>query len=142
MTSCWERTFQRVRSDDEIPQEECWRLLATAHIGRVALSMKALPRILPVQYYLNDGLIFACLGSYRVPERSAHGAVLAFSADDIDPMLRRGWSVQAVGPATFAYHESTGVPADCGEPTGGQVVCIEPKALSGYRLNLCPFMTW
>jgi nitroimidazol reductase NimA-like FMN-containing flavoprotein (pyridoxamine 5'-phosphate oxidase superfamily) len=34
----------------ELDAEECWELLALASVGRIALSVKALPTILPVQY--------------------------------------------------------------------------------------------
>jgi len=123
---------------EAIPRDECWQLLATTTLGRVALSMNALPSILPVQYYLDDDTIAICLGSFRVPERSGHGVVIAFLADDIDPVLRRGWSVQAVGRVTFDYQD-IGVPTDCGEPTAGQILSLEPNVLSGHWLHLCPW---
>jgi hypothetical protein len=128
-----------MRENEVLSEEECWRLLATATVGRIALSMKALPAILPVQYYLDDRTIAICLGSFRVPEQSGHGVVVAFSADDIDPATRSGWSVQAVGISTFE-HQEVGVPTDCGEPAAGQLVHLEPKSLSGQRLSLCPFL--
>ena len=108
-----------MKSDDEIPQDECRRLLASAHVDRVALSAKALPRVVPVQYDLRDDMMFACLGSYHVPERSGNGVSVAVSADDRDPTLRGGWSVRAVGSATFEYDVTTGLPSECGQPTAG-----------------------
>ena len=36
-----------------IPVQRCWELLATASVGRLALSVRALPMIRPVQYYLS-----------------------------------------------------------------------------------------
>ena len=124
----------------EIPRDDCWQLLANNHVGRVALSMKDLPRILPVQYYVNDDETIAiCLGTYRVSEQSGHGAVIAFAADDIDPVLRSGWSVQAVGRSTFEYADID-TPVDCGQPTAGMIVRLEPDVLNGQWLSLCPFM--
>jgi nitroimidazol reductase NimA-like FMN-containing flavoprotein (pyridoxamine 5'-phosphate oxidase superfamily) len=38
--------------DDALSEPECRDLLATASAGRLALSVRALPVILPVQYYL------------------------------------------------------------------------------------------
>src|SRR6516225_4056707 len=82
--------------DDLIPQEECWELLASASVGRVALSIHALPAILPVQYYLDGRKLAVCLGHRELPERSLN-AVVAFAADAIDPIGRSGWSVQVQG---------------------------------------------
>ena len=44
-----------------LSEGECWQLLATATVGRLALSVHALPAILPVQYYLEYGGIASCL---------------------------------------------------------------------------------
>jgi hypothetical protein len=36
---------------DALQRRECWELLATASVGRLALSVSALPLIVPVQFY-------------------------------------------------------------------------------------------
>jgi nitroimidazol reductase NimA-like FMN-containing flavoprotein (pyridoxamine 5'-phosphate oxidase superfamily) len=43
--------------EEPISPEECWGLLATASVGRIALSVRALPVILPVHYYLGRRLM-------------------------------------------------------------------------------------
>jgi len=35
---------------DVLSERECWRLLAMVSVGRLALSVRALPVIVPVQY--------------------------------------------------------------------------------------------
>jgi hypothetical protein len=123
--------------DDLIPQEECWELLAGASVGRVALSIHALPAILPVQYYLDGRKLAVCLGHRELPERSLT-AVVAFAADAIDPISRSGWSIQVQGQSSIPRLP----PADtgCGWPAAGQIVQIEPGTISGYRIHLCPFI--
>ena len=123
-----------------LSEGECWQLLATATVGHLALSVHALPAILPVQYYLEDGRIAACLGQFDVSEQSGHNAVVAFSVDQIDEENRSGWSVNVIGLSTFAYRVN-GVLNDCGEPAAGQIVHLEPKVVTGQRLTLCPFIT-
>ena len=86
---------------DLIPEEECWELLATASVGRLALSVKVLPTILPVQYYLDGHTLAVCLGHHEVTERSLHDAIIAFAADAIDPVTRSGWSVQIQGKSVI-----------------------------------------
>lgn len=124
--------------DGAIPERECWELLASVPIGRMALSVQALPAILPVQYYLDGRTLAVCLGHRDLPESSLDGAVVAFAADAIDPVTRSGWSVQVQGRSALA--REPGAAAECGSPAAGQVVRIEPVLISGYRVHLCPFI--
>lgn len=126
-----------MRRPDPVPisTDECWELLATASVGRLALSVSALPAIIPVQYCVRDDELALCLGHHRVRETSLHDAVVAFSADSI--VGGTGWSVQVVGRA-----EVRGVGAlevSCGQPGEGQMVHLSPVSISGDRLELCPF---
>jgi hypothetical protein len=123
--------------DDLIPEEECWELLGSASVGRVALSIHALPAILPVQYYLDGRRLAVCLGHRGLPERSLN-AVIAFAADAIDPASRSGWSIQVQGRSSTPG--PLRVDTDCGWPTAGQIVQLEPQTISGYRIHLCPFI--
>jgi hypothetical protein len=123
--------------DGPLPEQECWDLLATASVGRVALSIQALPAILPVQYYLDGRRLAVCLGHRELPER-AMNAVVAFAADAIDPRTRSGWSVQVQGRS--ATPSRLGADTDCGRPAAGQVVHIEPVTITGYRIHMCPFI--
>jgi Pyridoxamine 5'-phosphate oxidase len=120
-----------------IPEQRCWELLASASVGRVALSIRALPAIVPVQYYLDGRTLAVCLGHRELPDRALN-AVVAFAADAIDPQTRSGWSVQVLGRAVIP--RQLRIDADCGWPGAGQVVRIEPEIISGYRMHLCPFI--
>src|SRR5215468_766279 len=124
-------------SEDLISEEECWELLAGTSVGRLALSVRALPVILPVQYYLDGRKLAVCLGHRQLPGRSLN-TVIAFAADAIDPTSRSGWSVQIQGRSMGP--QQLGVDTDCGQPTAGQIVHIEPVTISGYRVHLCPFI--
>jgi hypothetical protein len=123
--------------DDLIPQEECWELLAGASVGRVALSIHALPAILPVQYCLDGRKLAVCLGHRELPGRSLN-AVVAFAADAIDPISRSGWSIQVQGRSSIPRLSRAGT--GCGWPAAGQIVHIEPETISGCRIHLCPFI--
>jgi hypothetical protein len=123
--------------DGLIPEPECWELLASASVGRIALSIRALPAIVPVQYYLDGRTLAVCLGHRELPERALN-AVVAFAADAIDPQTRSGWSVLVQGRSTTPSQLRTG--AECGWPAAGQIVQIEPVIISGYRMYLCPFI--
>lgn len=121
-----------------ISEQECWHLLATASVGRLAVSVRALPMILPVQYYLDNRNITACLGHHELPERSLNEAIIAFAADSIDPRSRAGWSVEIQGRSVIPL--KVRFDTACGRPTAGQVVRIEPATITGHWVQLCPFI--
>ena len=120
-----------------IPEPECWELLASASVGRIALSIRALPAILPVQYYLDGRTLAVCLGHRELPERSLN-AVVAFAADAIDPQTRSGWSVQVQGRS--ATPRQPQIDTACGWPAAGQIVQIKPEIITGHRMHLCPLI--
>jgi len=124
--------------DDALSERECWELLATASVGRLALSVRALPLILPVQYYLDGRRLAVCLGHRALPERALDGTIIAFAADSIDPVTRSGWLVHVQGKSVFP--SGLRIDTDCGSPAAAQVVEIEPGTISGHRMHLCPFI--
>ena len=124
--------------EEQISEERCWVLLATASVGRLALSVHALPAIYPVQYYLDGRQIVACLGHNQIPERSLEDAVVAFAADAIDPATQSGWAVQVLGRSIMP--RQPGPDTGCGQPGAGQVVGIQPQAITGHAVHLCPLI--
>lgn len=125
-------------TEERISEGRCWALLATASVGRLALSVHALPAIYPVQYYLDGRQIVACVGHRQIPERSLENAVVAFAADVIDPASRSGWAVQVLGRSMMPRQFGPGT--GCGRPAAGQVVNIEPESISGHAVHLCPLI--
>jgi hypothetical protein len=108
-------------------------------VGRLALSVRALPVILPVQYYLNGRKLAVCLGHHALPERALDDTIIAFAADSIDPVTRSGWSVQVQGQSVIP--RGLRIDTDCGWPAASaQVVEIGPGRISGHRMHLCPFI--
>lgn len=83
----------------ELAREDCLALLRTAPFGRLVLTQGALPAVLPVNFVLDHaGIVIRTL-----PGSSIHlsdGSVVAFQADDIDPVRRTGWTVTVVGRVT------------------------------------------
>ncbi len=123
----------------EVTAAECWDLLGSESIGRLALSVRAMPALLPVQYYLDGGTIAICLGHYRVPRQSLGGTIVAFTVDAIDKASVSGWVVHSLGMLTLP--QQLGAPTDCGQPTAGQVVHLDPTIITGHRVQLCPFLS-
>lgn len=82
-----------------LDREECLRLLERVPVGRIVLTMGALPAILPVNFALDDGAIVVRTGAGTKLAAAARNAVVAFEIDDIDPLGETGWSVTAIGRA-------------------------------------------
>lgn len=80
---------------------ECRVLLASHHLGRVAVPGSPAPVVLPVCYALDpvgDAVVFQT-GVGTKLDAAVAGRVVAFQVDDADPLYHRGWSVLVTGRA-------------------------------------------
>jgi nitroimidazol reductase NimA-like FMN-containing flavoprotein (pyridoxamine 5'-phosphate oxidase superfamily) len=78
---------------------ECYELLGQATVGRIGVSIDALPVILPVHFaLLEDAVIFRTRPGTKL-DAAANGAVVAFQADEVGPREPRSWSVLVQGVA-------------------------------------------
>ena len=125
--------------DDALSERECWELLATVSVGPLALSVRALPVILPVQYYLDGRKLAVCLGHHALPERALDDTIIAFAADSIDPVTRFGLVSPGPGPVgdpprapdRYRLRLARRLRSGRGDRTG---------RISGHRMHLCPFI--
>lgn len=83
-----------------LDEAQCLALLSTAKIGRVGVSVGALPAIFPVNFVLSDGAVVFRTGPGTKLAAATDHAVVAFEADGWDPMEHHGWSVLALGRAS------------------------------------------
>src|SRR5664280_868493 len=73
------------RAVEVLSRAECLELLSHAAIGRVGVSIDALPVILPVHFALfGDSVLFRTVPGTKF-DAAAVGAVLAFQADSYEP---------------------------------------------------------
>jgi nitroimidazol reductase NimA-like FMN-containing flavoprotein (pyridoxamine 5'-phosphate oxidase superfamily) len=80
-----------------LPLGECRRLITTADIGRVIVSMNALPAALPVTYrVVGDDIVFRIAPGTKLIA-AVNNSVVGFEIDEIDSKARAGWSVLVVG---------------------------------------------
>ncbi|MGH9177667.1 MAG: pyridoxamine 5'-phosphate oxidase family protein, partial [Acidimicrobiales bacterium] len=73
-----------------LDRAECLRLLETAAVGRIGITVGALPVVLPVRFQLQgERIVFvATIGSTL--EGATRDAVVAFEADQVDPQSCAG----------------------------------------------------
>lgn len=84
---------------DLLAEQECLRLLGGARLGRVAVSVGALPAIYPIRFtLLGRDPVFRSHPEAGLVEATA-GNIVCLQADDADPDADHGWSVMVTGPA-------------------------------------------
>jgi hypothetical protein len=122
-----------------LSQEECRALLEQETIGRVGVSVDALPAILPVNYSVVDGGIVFRTGEGTKFRAALDHTIVAFEVDHSDPNREDGWSVLAVGVAA-PFDASPEILRSAAMPTpwaGGSrehLVRIRPEVISGRRV--------
>jgi nitroimidazol reductase NimA-like FMN-containing flavoprotein (pyridoxamine 5'-phosphate oxidase superfamily) len=79
--------------------EQCLDRLATATVGRIAVTHRALPAIVPVNFVLSGSRILFRTEPGGMLANACKGNVVAFEVDDVGPDGRSGWSVLVVGLA-------------------------------------------
>src|SRR5206468_7489972 len=79
--------------------DQCRDLLRRAAVGRVAVTVAALPAIFPVNYAVIDDEIVFLTGEGTKLRAALERAVVAFQIAHINESTGSGWSVMAVGLA-------------------------------------------
>ncbi|WP_116948867.1 pyridoxamine 5'-phosphate oxidase family protein [Jiangella endophytica] len=89
---------------DPLDRRACYALLARAPIGRLVFTEGALPAVEPVHFELDGEDVVVRLGpSPALPPADRLG-VVAFQADEYDPVSRSGWCVVAIGRSSADGH--------------------------------------
>jgi nitroimidazol reductase NimA-like FMN-containing flavoprotein (pyridoxamine 5'-phosphate oxidase superfamily) len=125
----------------ELPKDEALRLLGSVPFGRVVFTARALPAVRPVNHLVDDDriIIRTSLGSALSADVDGTGTVVAYEADEIDPVTRQGWSVVVVGRAVPVTDERHRLryrellqPWAAGQRD--EVIAISTDMVTGYRL--------
>jgi nitroimidazol reductase NimA-like FMN-containing flavoprotein (pyridoxamine 5'-phosphate oxidase superfamily) len=81
----------------ELSRDECLELLAGARVGRLGVSIEALPTILPVNFaMLGERIVIRTVPGTKL-DAAVEQAVVAFEVDGYDPAGGWGWSVLVRG---------------------------------------------
>ncbi len=90
----------------ELGRSECLSLLESAVVGRIGVSIDALPAIFPVFITVVDGIVaFRTVPGTKLAAASA-GAIVALEADTFDERTGEGWSVLVRGVAKETTEET------------------------------------
>lgn len=121
----------------ELSTEECYELLASRPVGRIAYVVDDSPIVLPVNHAVDgDDIVFRTSPRTELGRRMIRGRV-AFEVDDFDEFNQSGWSVLFQG--SVEYDDSDEVwPEDQARPWAegvrNLVVRIRPRLVTGRRL--------
>ena len=121
----------------ELTTEECYELLASRPVGRIAFVVDGSPIVLPVNHAVDgDDIVFRTSPRTELGRRMIRGRV-AFEVDDFDEFNQSGWSVLFQG--SVEYDDSDEVwPEDQSRPWAegvrNLVVRIRPRLVTGRRL--------
>jgi nitroimidazol reductase NimA-like FMN-containing flavoprotein (pyridoxamine 5'-phosphate oxidase superfamily) len=83
----------------ELSRRESMTLLGTARLARVAVSVDALPVVLPVFFTMvDDQIVFRAVPGTKLAA-AVDGTIVAVEADGLDERTGDGWSVLVRGHA-------------------------------------------
>jgi len=83
----------QLRIVEELSRAQCLELMATMPVGRIGVSVRALPVILPVNFVLvGENIVFRTISGTKLDAATAN-AVVAFEVDSYAPDCKSGWSV-------------------------------------------------
>jgi nitroimidazol reductase NimA-like FMN-containing flavoprotein (pyridoxamine 5'-phosphate oxidase superfamily) len=83
-----------------LDEDECLRLLGGEPVGRIALTDRALPVVLPINFTLVDKtIVFATSPGLKL-DAAKEGTVACLEVDGFDRLTHGGWSVLATGRMT------------------------------------------
>lgn len=124
-------SMDTTNSPEELTPEECWTLLRTAKVCRVAYSDRALPAIASMPFAVDGASIVLLSPEGTEPYAALRGAVIAFMAEQAGDSPQPTWSVTCIGrPSPIAP-----------DPDGLRLLAFKPEMLQGRRLTNVPLTT-
>jgi uncharacterized protein len=123
---------------EELAESECWELLGTREVGRVAHNDSDGPVVVPVNYVVQDHMVlFRIAPTSQLADRLRDGPA-SFQVDRVDESTKTGWSVLVRGHATRAkgweLPEADNRPHPWAEGGRNLHVRLSPHHVSGVRL--------
>jgi hypothetical protein len=123
----------------DLSDDECWELLGSGSIGRIAWVMGDRPFVIPVNYTVDGTAIHIRSAAYSSLVQEVDDKPAAFQVDDIDAATRSGATVTAQGRAEVRYAGPRTPPGPSVDvwPAGAKAatIVIDVAVISGRRLT-------
>lgn len=127
-----------------LSEAETLGLLAGARVGRVVVSINAMPAAFPVNYALIGRQIYFRTAAGTKLSAAVNRTVVAFQVDEFDSLGATGWSVLVVGPARVVGDAQETRLLDAaglyswGVAAGARYVAVAIDRITGRRLGGMP----
>ena len=115
-----------------LDRAECLRLLGTTSVGRLGLTLRGLPWVVPVRFVFDGVRILVDMGPDPAICAAARDAVVAFQTDEVDAVAHERWSVMATGIARALHWTWRDDGSDFDHTAEGHVLAIVPEILTGW----------
>ena len=122
--------------------DECWELLRSAEVGRLAVAIMNQPDIFPVNYVVDHGSVVFRTAEGTKLAAATLGQGVAFEVDGYEPGAGEAWSVVLKGRAVeiAKLHElldATDLPLFPWQASPKpRFVRIEPETVTGRRFHV------
>ena len=123
-----------------IDEDDCWQLLESHNVGRLAVTVGTQPEIFPVNYKVHEGEIVIRTEAGTKMAAALLNSAVAFEIDEIDQEHRSGWSVVVTGHAREPQQLEEIVHLDDVQMDlwvhdhGSRWLLIKPLTVSGRRV--------
>jgi uncharacterized protein len=121
---------------------ECWELLRSAQVGRLAVAIMNQPDIFPVNYVVDHGTVVFRTAEGTKLAAATLGPAVAFEVDGYEPSRGEAWSVVLKGPAVEVenLHElvtATDLPLfPWHAAPKPRFVRVQPSSVTGRRFHV------
>ena len=127
---------------EQLPRDECLRLMASVSVGRIIYTRRALPAVELVNFALDHGDIIIRTDSGGKLAVATQHSVVAFETDRLEEDQQAGWSVTAIGqsrevtdPAEISQLQDIGL-SSWAPGIREHFIRISPEILNGRRLRV------
>jgi len=133
---------------ENLENHECWELLRTVSVGRLAVLADGHPDIFPINYTVDGGTLVFRTGEGTKLAGATEGAHVALEADGVDATTGLAWSVVVKGAAaavtgTEQLLDTAALylfPWQAGRKD--TFVRVTPGSITGQRFKVTAPMTW
>ncbi|MGG5175917.1 pyridoxamine 5'-phosphate oxidase family protein [Pseudarthrobacter sp. J1763] len=133
---------------ENLAPNQCWDLLRTTSVGRLALWVTDHPDIFPINYRADHGTVVFRTGDGTKLHAALSETPVAFEADGVSPDGGTAWSVVVKGEATAVtlnqeVMDTVGLllfPWQDGRKD--HFIRIVPSSITGRRFSVTPPLTW
>ena len=133
---------------ERLESQECWSLLRTVSVGRLAVWLEDGPDIFPVNYTTDHGTVVFRTGAGTKLQAALEDSPVAMEADGVNSETGAAWSVVLRGRAELLTKAEDVVstfslplfPWEAGKKD--HFVRVVPGSISGRRFTVAPPNMW